>query len=231
MESSTKPIPHRTSHNLKKELYIKEMEDKLSKRRLPTSCKKGEKLLRTIILKAALLHIPSGRHHLGREPVPANIQELMKARDDLCSQDPTSPRLHQMNDELTRETWKHKQQSWRQYVETLDHKSDPTKLWKTLKAISSAENEAISFNGHQISSPKDIANRFNQQFTTSKLRIHKSSRHTRKTVRATKRKMQLNSPRKRSRRRSRDTATVRHLARTSYPSFTSSTSDPKKLNS
>ena len=45
MESSTKPIPHRTSHNLKKanwELYTKEIEGELSKRRLPTDCENGE---------------------------------------------------------------------------------------------------------------------------------------------------------------------------------------------
>ena len=203
MESSTKPIPDRTSHNLKNkkanwEMYTKEIDDELSKRRLPTDCEKGETLLRTIILKAASLHIPFGRRHLGREPVPADIQELMKARDDLRSQDPTSPRLQQMNDELTMETRKHKQQSWRQYVETLDHKSDPTKLRRTLKAIdgkapSSAENEVISFNGHQISSPKNIANRFNQQFTTPTLGILKPYRDTRKTVRATKRKSLIDS--------------------------------------
>ena len=107
MESSSKPIPHRSRHNFKKancELCTKEIEDKLSKRRLPADC---EKLLRTIILKAASLHIPSGKHHLGREPVPADIQELMKARDDLCSQDLTLPQVQQMNDELTTETRKH----------------------------------------------------------------------------------------------------------------------------
>ena len=38
------------------------IDDKLSKRRLPTDCQKGEKILRVIILKAASHHIPSGRH-------------------------------------------------------------------------------------------------------------------------------------------------------------------------
>ena len=80
----------------------------------------------------------------------------------------------------------------------MDHKSDPTNLWRTLKAMdgkapSSAENEAISPNGNQVSSPKDIANRFNQQFTTSKLGIHKSSRDTRKTGRVTKRKLLIDA--------------------------------------
>ena len=68
-----------------------------------------------------------------------------------------------------------------QFVETLDHKTDPTKLWRTIKAIDGkstpkAENEAITFDNSQISSPKQIANYFNRQFTTSKLDRHSSSR-------------------------------------------------------
>ena len=59
----------------------------------------------------------------------------------------TSPVLPEMNDEITRITNKHKRQSgdrlWRR-----DHKTDPTKLWGTIKAIDDkstpkAENEAI----------------------------------------------------------------------------------------
>ena len=69
-------------------------------------------------------------------------------------------------------------------METLDHKTDPTKLWRTIKAIDGrstpmAENEAITFDGSQVTSPKQIANYFNRQFTTSKLGRHTSSRDTR----------------------------------------------------
>ena len=73
MDHTINPIPHRTSFNLKKanwDRYSKEIEDKLSKRRLPSNCQKGEKILRTIILKAASRHIPSGRHRINTEPVP-----------------------------------------------------------------------------------------------------------------------------------------------------------------
>ena len=43
-------------------------------------------------------------------------------------------------------------------MEMLDHKTDPTKLWRTIKAIDGkstpkAENEAITFDGSQLSSP------------------------------------------------------------------------------
>ena len=78
-------------------------------------------------------------------------------------------------------------------METLDHKTDPTKLWRTIKAIDGrstpkAENEAITFYGSQVTSPKQIANYSNRQFTTSKLGRHTSSRDTRVVSREIKRK-------------------------------------------
>ena len=116
--------------------------------------------------------------------------EKMRARDDLKSRDSTSPALPEMNNEITRITNKHKRQKWRQFV---DHKTDPTKLWRTVKAINgkstpNTENEAITFNGYQVSSPKQIANYFNRQFTISKLGRHTSSRETRLVSREIKRK-------------------------------------------
>ena len=196
MDPTINPIPHHTSFNLKKpnwDRYRKEIEDNLNKRRLPTTCQKGEKILCTIILKAASHHTPSGRHRLNTEPVPAEILEKMRARDDLRSKDPTSPALQQMNDKITKTTTEQRRQTWRQFVETLDRKSDPTKPWRTIKAIDGksppmAENEATTFNDSQVSSPKQIADYFNRQFTTSKLGRHTSSRETRLVSREIKRK-------------------------------------------
>ena len=166
MDLTINPIPYRTSFNLKKanwDRYRREIEDKLSKRRLPSNCQKGEKILRTIILKAASRYIPSGRHCINMEPVLAEILKRMRARDYLRSRDPTSPALQQMNDEITRTTNEHRRNTWRQFVETLDHRIDPSKLWRTIKAIDGksplkAENEAITFDDTQVSSPKQIAN-------------------------------------------------------------------------
>ena len=78
-------------------------------------------------------------------------------------------------------------------METLGHKTDPTKLWRTIKAIDGkstpkAENEAITYDDSQVSSPKQIANYFNRQFTTSKLGRHISSQETRLVSREIKRK-------------------------------------------
>ena len=75
----------------------------------------------------------------------------------------------------------------------MDQKTDLTKLWRTIKGIDGrakreAENEAITFNGISFSSSKQLATKFNQQFNTSKLVRHTSSRETRVVTRETKRK-------------------------------------------
>ena len=146
------------------------------------------------MLKAASHHIPSGRHRINTEPVPTEILENMRTQDDLRSSDSTSPVLPEMNDEITRITNEHKRKKLRQFVETLDHKTDPTKLWRMINAIDGkstpkAENVAITFDGSQVSSPKQIANYFNRQFTTPKLGRHTSSRETRLVSREIKRKL------------------------------------------
>ena len=51
-----------------------------------------------------------------------------------------------------------------------------------------AENYAITINGVSFSSSKQLAAKFNQQFNTSKLGRHTSSRETRVVTRETKRK-------------------------------------------
>ena len=81
----------------------------------------------------------------------------------------------------------------------MDHKTDSSKLWRTIKAIDgkstpTAENEAIVFNDKPTSSPKDIANKFNKQFTTSKLGIHSSSHETRYVSREARKKSQETAP-------------------------------------
>ena len=73
----------------------------------------------------------------------------------------------------------------------MDQKTDVTKLWRTIKGIDGrakreAGNEAITFNGISFSSSKQPATKFNQQFNTSKLGRHTSSRETRVVTRETK---------------------------------------------
>ena len=77
---------------------------------------------------------------------------MMEERDDLRKQDRASPRLSTMNDEITKATSDHKRRQWREFVESIDHRTDSTKLWRTIKGIDgiskkTAENEGITFTG------------------------------------------------------------------------------------
>ena len=65
--------------------------------------------------------------------------------------------------EITRTTNEHCRNTWRQFVVTLDRRVDPSKLWRTIKAIDGK-------------SPPKTENR---QITTSKLGRHTSFRETR----------------------------------------------------
>ena len=133
---------HRTYINLKKAdwtRYKQEIERKLSSRHLPTDCQKDEKLFRATLLKAASHHIPTGRRKLYTQQVPAEILAMMEERDDLLKQDPASPRLSTMNDEITKATSDDKRRQWREFVESIDHRTDSTKMWRTIKGIDSRE--------------------------------------------------------------------------------------------
>ena len=115
MKSPSNPGLRRTYVNLKKanwDRYRQEVEAALSKRSLPTDCQRDEKIFRTILLKAASHHIPTGRHRLHEEPVPAEILDVMNRRDDLRKRDPTSPELPRMNKDIQNRICVHKRQKW-----------------------------------------------------------------------------------------------------------------------
>ena len=124
--------------------------------------------------------------------VPAEILPIMEERGDLRKQDPASPRLSTMNDEITKATSDHKGRQWRELVESIDHRTDSTKFCRTIKEIhgkskQTAENEGITLTGIPHTSPKMIANSFNRQFTTSKPGKHSPSRRTRQVSKDVKR--------------------------------------------
>ena len=129
MKTTSTPGLRRTYVNLKKadwDRYRQEVETALSKRSLPTDCQRDEKIFRTVLHKAH--HIPTGRPRLHEEPVSAMILDVMTRRDDLHKRDPTSPELPRLNYDIQNCIYAHKRQKWRDFVETLDQKTDFTKL-------------------------------------------------------------------------------------------------------
>ena len=152
MKLTLKPGLRHTYVNLKKanwDRYRLEVDAAPSKRSLPTDCQRDEKILRTILLKAASHHIPTGRHRLLEEPVPAERLDVMTRRDDLRKRDRTLPELPRLNKDIQKRICEHKRRQLRDFVENMGHKTNITKLWRTIKVIDgrakrTAENEAPS---------------------------------------------------------------------------------------
>ena len=195
MKTIPKPSLRQTYVNQKKanwDRYRQDVEAALSKRSLPTDCQRDEKILRTILLKAASHHITTGRHRLHEEPVPAEIMDVMTRRDDLRKRDTTSSELPRLNKDIQKRICEHKRKQWRDFVENMDQKTDLTKLWRTIKGIDGRPNARqrtkITFNRISFSPSKQLAAKFHKQVNTSKLGRHSSSRETRLITRETKRK-------------------------------------------
>ena len=154
MKTTTTPGLCHTYVKLKKanwDRYTQDVEAALSKRSLPTDCQRDEKIFRTVLLKAASHHTPTGRHSLHEEPVPPEILDMMTRRADLRKRDPTSSELPRLNYDIQNRIYAHKRQKLSDFVETMDQKTDVIKLWRTIKGIDGkskheAENETITFN-------------------------------------------------------------------------------------
>ena len=177
MKTPSNPGLRRTYINLKNanwDRYRQEVDAAQSSRSLPTYCQSDEKIFRTVLLKAASHYIPTGRHRLHEEPVPTEILDVMSRRDDLRKRDPTSPGLPRLNKAIQNRICVHKRQKWRDFVETMDQKTDLTKLWRTIKGIDGrpkreAEKEQLPSMESRYHRSKQLATKFNQQFNTSKL--------------------------------------------------------------
>ena len=103
MKTTPKPGLRQTYVNLKKfnwDRYRQEVKAALNKRCLLTDCQRDEKILCTILLKAASHHIPIGRHRRHEEHVPAEILDVMTRRDDLRKRDLSSYELPRLNKDI-----------------------------------------------------------------------------------------------------------------------------------
>ena len=146
MKTTTTPGLRRAYVNLKKanwDRYRQKVVAVLSKGSLPTDCQRDDRIFRTVLLKAASHHIPTGRHRLHEEPVQAEILDVMIRRDDLRKRDPTSPELPRLNYDIQNRIYQ------KTYV------TNGGELLKELMAEKNVRpNESITFNGSAFSSSK-----------------------------------------------------------------------------
>ena len=163
--------------------YREEAEQLVSRLDPPSTCGSGEKLFRKAVLTASKHHVPAGYR---KDYVPNKSPEVIQLQnryDALRSTNPQDPNLEDLEAEIKRTCAAASRSKWREYIESLNRRSNPRSYWNKLRSLSGAKsstppNQFIKFGQKYFSKASVIAKQFNKQYTN--LRKHSSDKETRK---------------------------------------------------
>ncbi|KAH7696225.1 hypothetical protein AAVH_36707, partial [Aphelenchoides avenae] len=133
--------------------------------------------------------IPAGRRKLIVPYLSAEVRSLTQQRDALRSAAPHSPRIVELNAQITDAIASEKRAQWQAHVESMNFRKDASRLWRTIKSLdgksSNPPNSPVSFSGVQHARADRLADLFNKQYT--RVRPHDREPLMRRTVRKVKR--------------------------------------------
>ena len=116
--------------------------------------------------------------------LPEDIVCKITQRNNIRRANTCDPALKLLNEEITSDIQKHKQNIWKEHLDAhWDHRHNTHTLWKTIHGLSNRApphtlNTSITFNNKIATTPTHIANCFTKQFTnTIKHATHKTNRH------------------------------------------------------
>ena len=115
--------------------------------------------------------------------LPEDIVCKITQRNNIRRANTCDPALKLLNEEITSDIQKHKQNIWNEHLDAhWDHRHNTHTLWKTIHGLSNRApphtlNTCITFNNKIATTPTHIANYFTKQFTnTVKHATHKTNR-------------------------------------------------------
>ena len=137
-----------------------------------------------IMLMADKQSIPGGRMHSNCRLLPEDIVCKVTQRNNIRRVDACDPALKLLNEEITSDIQKHKQNIWKEHLDARwDHGRNTHTIWKTMHGLSNRApphtlNTSMAFNNKIAATPTHIANCFTKQFAnTVKHTAHKADRH------------------------------------------------------
>ena len=140
----------------------------------PTYCDFTANIIFTnIILMADKQDIPKGKMHSNCRLLPEDIVFKITQRNNIRRANTCDPSLKLLNEQITSDIQKHKQNIWKEHLDAhWDHRHNTHTLWKTIHGLSNRApphtlNTSITFNNKIATTPKHIANCFTKQFTNT----------------------------------------------------------------
>ncbi|XP_073841483.1 uncharacterized protein [Musca autumnalis] len=172
--------------------FMNFIDDSLRHLPSPSCARKGERILREVILKAAKRFIPAGRIPLMRPNYPSRASRLAQQRDQKRVDDPADERIVQLNAEIENLVLEHRRSKW---IQHLDHCTINSKqLWSTIKNLSGSNKNrnlpAIAFNNITYSDAKKCATQFCRQFIEHPSSQNRSRRAVFRRCKSLKRDLQ-----------------------------------------
>ena len=137
-------------------------------------------------------NIPKGKIHSNCRLLPNHIVCKITQLDYIRRANTCDPALKLLNEEITSDIHKHKQNLWKEHLDAhLDHRHNTHIIWNTIHSISNRVplptlNSSITFSNKIATTPKHIASCFTNQFTnTVQLCPIGSKRHRLQTTQPT----------------------------------------------
>ena len=164
--------------------FTEDTESAFTQTTIPTNIHTANRIFTNIILMADKQNIPKGKMHSNCRLLPEDIVCKITQRNNIRRANTCDPALKLLNEEITSDIQKHKQNIWKEHLDAhWDHRHNTHTLWKTIHGLSNRApphtlNTSITFNNKIATTLTHIANCFTKQFTnTVKHATHKTNRH------------------------------------------------------
>ena len=151
--------------------FTEDTESAFAQTTKPTNIHTANIIFTNIILMADKHKIPKGKMHSNCRLLPEDIVCKITQRSNISIANTCDPVLKPLNEEITSDIEKHKQEIWKEHLDAhWDHRHNTHILWKTIHGLSNrapptTHNNSITFNNKITNTPKHIANCFTKQFT------------------------------------------------------------------
>ena len=117
--------------------------------------------------------------------------KLSEKRNEIQRKHPGDPKIMQLNLDINKLVQNQKHKKWIEFVQTLTHRGNCSKLWSTVKRLSSSNakppaNRALYFDAKKTTprhDPRTCVNKFNQQYTPYPTKNENQKRNTLSTIR------------------------------------------------
>ena len=146
--------------------FTEDTESAFAQTTIPTNIHTANRIFTNIILMADKQNIPKGKMHSNCRLLHEDIVYKITQRNNIRRANTCDPALQLLNEEITSDIQKHKQNIWKEHLDAhWDHRHNTHTLWKTIHGLSNRAppytlNTSITFNNKIATTPKHIANCF-----------------------------------------------------------------------